>query len=480
MSRPRGRPNRKNAMDRENSEDILLEASSLLHPEMQGARRRLLSPIDNEDYTLPMSSSQTGAITQNMERRRTLQEELGAMTDQPTNKEIEESVKNGSMEERYEELKLAFNDMRLENRQLQNRLDAAERRMDAFTNLLQEQIEDLENKIHSQVTEQVRSLRNMNEVRFQVLEGRLDDYRDREAISNEQEVRRNADNIRRITDRQQRFEEALNQRNPHLPETSTSNETLKITPRTPVFNGKGSPIKFLEELSDFWAAIRPSRGQTAFVISSCLQGTPKDWWDLVKEENDDLSQFIGKFKRRYWGEETQHAIKATLEFGNYQPSTDPSMVAYAIKIFREVKGLVPSPTTKEIISKLARHFNEEIRSTILARPINTLEDLLELLERFDNAGPLNSRRLTPPIPHDSWRIRSPRDYPQYPRFSDDRGHPQRRNPGIPDGQPKNENWRKPARNQEQPQNNVRVLDMIGTEQADPPDVSSDLNSPGNE
>ena len=56
------------------------------------------------------------------------------------------------------------------------------------------------------------------------------------------------------------------------------------------------------------------------------------------------------------------------------------MVAYAIRIFREVEGLVPSPTTKDIISKLARHFDEEIRSTILGRLINSLEDLSELLE----------------------------------------------------------------------------------------------------
>ena len=176
----------------------------------------------------------------------------------------------------------------------------------------------------------------MNEVRFQVLEGRLEDYRDREANFNEQEVRRNTDSIRRITDRQQRFEETLSQRNPYPLEPPTSSETLKITPKTPVFNGKGSAIKFPEELREFWAAIRPSRGQTAFVISSCLQGTPKDWWDLVKEDNDNLNQFISKFKRRNWGEETQHAIKATLEFGSYQPHIDPSMVAYAIKILREV------------------------------------------------------------------------------------------------------------------------------------------------
>ena len=87
---------------------------------MQGTRRRASSPVENGDYTLPMSFSQTGAKTRNMERRRTLHEELSAVADQPTNKDVEESVESGPITERYEELKLAFNDMRQENRQLQN------------------------------------------------------------------------------------------------------------------------------------------------------------------------------------------------------------------------------------------------------------------------------------------------------------------------------------------------------------------------
>ena len=110
--------------------------------------------------------------------------------------------------------------------------------------------------------------------------------------------------------------------------------TLKITPKNPVYEGKTSPVKFLEELKDFWAAVRPSRGQAAFIISNFLQGTPRDCWDLVKEENDDFPQFVRKFKRRYWGEETQHSIKTKLEFGSYRAARDGSMTAYTIKMFR--------------------------------------------------------------------------------------------------------------------------------------------------
>ena len=170
--------------------------------------------------------------------------------------------------------------------------------------------------MHVEVSEQIRSLRNMNEIRFQVLEGRLKDLMDREANVNEEVVHRNAQSIRRISERQQNFEEMINNISLHPQEAYAGTETLKITPKTPKSDGNPSPIKFLEELKDFWAAVRPSRGQAAFVISSCLHSTPKDWWDLVKEDNNDLAQFISKFKRQYWGEETKNSIKATLEFGS--------------------------------------------------------------------------------------------------------------------------------------------------------------------
>ena len=171
-----------------------------------------------------------------------------------------------------------------------------------------------------------------------------------------------------------------------------SSGTIKITPKNPVYVGKTSPVMVLEELKNFWATVRPSRGQAAFIISSCLQGTLRDWWDLVKEEDDDFPQFVEKFKRRYWGEETQYSVKTKLEFGSYRAGRDESMTAYAIKMFREARSLTPAPAIRKITSKLARHFNEEIRSAILGRPISTSEDLLELLERFDKTGPLNVHR----------------------------------------------------------------------------------------
>ena len=377
MSRPRGRPSRKNALDRGNLEEVLSQACDVV----QVARALDISPVGSADYTLPNAATLTGAVPKNSGRRRALDEELNIALNKSTGREREEPQENSLMN-KYKELKLEYENLRRENRQLQSRLEASELRMDALSNRFLDQIKELESKIHSETTEQVRSLRNVYEIRFQIL-GRLRDYVDRDTAASAANIERNTQDIRRVSLRQHNLEEIISGLNQSHPDVYEPSGTLKITPKNPVYEEKTSPVKFLEELKDFWAAVRPSRGQEALIISSCLQGTPRDWWDLVQEENDDFPQFVQKFKRRHWGEETQPSVKTKLELGSYRAGRDGSMAAYTIKMFREARGLTPALAVKEIISKIARHFNEEIRSTILGRPISTLKDLLELLERFD-------------------------------------------------------------------------------------------------
>ena len=40
----------------------------------------------------------------------------------------------------------------------------------------------------------------------------------------------------------------------------------------------------------------------------------------------------------------------------------------------------------EIIQKLARHYNEEIKYTIVERGITRIDELIELLENFERIG----------------------------------------------------------------------------------------------
>ena len=65
---------------------------------------------------------------------------------------------------------------------------------------------------------------------------------------------------------------------------------------------------------------------------------------------------------------------------------------YAIRLYAEAKELRPTISPGEIIQKLARHFNEEIKYAIIGRGISHIDDLVELLENFDRIGPINTNK----------------------------------------------------------------------------------------
>ena len=251
MSRPHGRPSRKNAVDRSDAEEISSVASDNINAVLQGARTLTSSPVINGDYTLPGVVSQRGAIPRDTERRRTLQEELDAVLREPENMERIGNAPDTSLRNKYDELKREYDNIRRENRELNNRLEASERRIDALANRFQDQLEELENKMHAETSEQIRSLRNLHEVRYQILEGRLRDQMDQDLQPSEADIRRNTQDIRRISQRQQNLEDRFRELGLPHPEEQVSPGSLRITPKTPTFDGKCSPVKFLEELKDF-------------------------------------------------------------------------------------------------------------------------------------------------------------------------------------------------------------------------------------
>jgi hypothetical protein len=167
-------------------------------------------------------------------------------------------------------------------------------------------------------------------------------------------------------------------------------QRIKHTP--PTFNGSTRPMQFLSELQQYWRATNPNEAEFEYVINACLKESVKDWWYLVRSEVNNFETFKSKFVERYWNENVQYKIKERLEFGYYNPNKGKSRVNYTINLFSNAKDLIPPPTDKEVILKLSRHFNEDLRTAILARGINNLSVLLELLEAFDQAGQINRNK----------------------------------------------------------------------------------------
>ena len=136
------------------------------------------------------------------------------------------------------------------------------------------------------------------------------------------------------------------------------------------------------------------------MIERSLRGPPGDWWKIVENEVRNLQTFLKKFTQRYWSEQVQHEIRRKLEFGHHKPKKVTPRDEYAINLYAEVIELNPSLTAVEIIQKLARHFNEEIKYPIIGRGITRVEKLINLLEDCDKIGPSNSGG-----ENKEWRVR---------------------------------------------------------------------------
>ena len=96
--------------------------------------------------------------------------------------------------------------------------------------------------------------------------------------------------------------------------------------------------------------------------------------------------FLDRFLGRYWNEQAQHELRRKLEFGSHTRDRTGSRTEYAIRIYAEAKELGPTMSHGEIIQKLARHYNEEIKYTIVERGITRIDELIELLENFERIG----------------------------------------------------------------------------------------------
>ncbi|XP_024946769.1 uncharacterized protein LOC112495244 [Cephus cinctus] len=161
----------------------------------------------------------------------------------------------------------------------------------------------------------------------------------------------------------------------------------------PTFNGAATsrPMRYLQELKQYCLTLGLEQ-DIKLVISQSMTGSTKEWWLLIEEKIYAWEDFEREFKRRFWNEEEQYRISEKLEFGSFDENKKGSRVDYAIRIISNAKDIEPPIPEAQIITKMARHFDENIRSAILARGMKTTDEILDLLQRFDKIGPVNSRR----------------------------------------------------------------------------------------
>ena len=160
----------------------------------------------------------------------------------------------------------------------------------------------------------------------------------------------------------------------------------------PKFSGhkRERPMRFLRDFERYISVIDISTNDFNYIIYACLEGIAREWWELVSQNDENINTFRDKFIKKYWNENVCFQISSELQFGRFIPNNNLSRAEYAIKLINNAKDLIPPPSESEIVAKLSRHFHDDIRTAIIIRNIKTFEQLMELLDAFDQAGPSNA------------------------------------------------------------------------------------------
>lgn len=165
--------------------------------------------------------------------------------------------------------------------------------------------------------------------------------------------------------------------------------------RLPTFKGDGveRPMQYLKTLRDHFSAIEPEGPEFRCMIGEAMTETARDWWHLVAPEVTNIAQFEATFRARYWGRELQDKVKRHLEYGTYFVDGQRLTKAeYATRVIGNVRDLSEPISDQETIRRLAKHFDESIRTAILVRNVSRVSELIELLESNDLGGTVNASR----------------------------------------------------------------------------------------
>ena len=104
----------------------------------------------------------------------------------------------------------------------------------------------------------------------------------------------------RLVAQPSRMMERLNAEDSRRDKSLGANRISNIKYVLPEFRGDTSPIKYINQLKQYYEAVEPKESDTHYLIEKSLMGPPGDWWQIIKDDVNNFQMFLSKFSRRYW------------------------------------------------------------------------------------------------------------------------------------------------------------------------------------
>lgn len=183
----------------------------------------------------------------------------------------------------------------------------------------------------------------------------------------------------------------------------SSQSPMSIHPDlVPKFSGNqnANPMKFLKNLKACVEYL-PTESRKFQIIRASLRDSALIWWDMVSDDVRTFSEFEKKFISQYWGQTQQMRVRQDLLLGHYRQGGYDSREMYVIKKYSMIKYLIPRIEEIDVVTQLTRHFDNDVIHAVALRGVETIEQLIELVKKLDEAESYNQQR-NDSIPRKPW------------------------------------------------------------------------------
>ena len=230
-------------------------------------------------------------------------------------------------------------------------------------------------------------------------------------------------------------------------------ETLKFR------NYESNPMDYIQRLDELLRRTGENRwDMIRAVLDDGFSGVEDHWWPTVRNDIASYVEFKGRFKNKYWSEVIQSRVRDELCNGQYRTNGRLTATAYFLMKICRARYLEPIMTESDLVTRLSHHFNQSISQARYCRKIESVAEMTELLDGYEQEDyyARTRRRHDQPTnnndgPGRNQNTNGTAGNNQRPRFNDQYGNgarnspPQRRRPfnGYNNNHNRNSNFRRP-------------------------------------
>ena len=142
------------------------------------------------------------------------------------------------------------------------------------------------------------------------------------------------------------------------------------------------PVKFLEELEDYFKECQIPHERRIHTAISCLSGKMEEWGLVFKDRWEDYGQFRRQFLTEFWSCTQQEEVRRAITIGHWD-RRDGTMTEHLIRLVNQAKYLDPPLAEGQLITALARHYPPEIERSVWTAGIADVPAAITFLRRMD-------------------------------------------------------------------------------------------------